>query len=32
MWSTPHNFVVIALTSPKNSGKYRSGFDDFYII
>jgi len=28
-WSKPHNFVVIDLTSPKNYGKYRSGFDDF---
>jgi len=31
-WSKPHNFVMIDLTSPKNCGKYRSGFDDFYII
>ena len=31
-WSKPHNFVVIDLTSPKNYGKYRSGFDDFHII
>jgi len=31
-WSKPHNFVVIDLTSPKNCGKYRSGFDNFYII
>jgi len=31
-WSQPHNFVVIDLTSPKNCGKYRLGFDDFYII
>jgi len=31
-WSKPHNFTVIDLTSPKNCGKYRSGFDDFYII
>jgi len=31
-WSKPHNFVVINLTSPKNCGKYRSGFDNFYII
>ena len=30
-WSKPHNFVVIDLTSPKNYGKYRSGFDNFYI-
>jgi len=32
-WSKPHNFVVIDLTSPpKHNGKFRSGFDDFYII
>jgi len=31
-WSKPNNFVVIDLTSPKNYGKYRSGFDNFYII
>jgi len=31
-WSKPHNFVVIDLTSPKNYGKFRSGFADFYII
>ena len=31
-WPKPHNFVVIDLTSPKNCGKYRSGFDNFYII
>ena len=31
-WLKPHNFVVIDLTSPKNCWKYRSGFDDFYII
>jgi len=31
-WSKPHNLVVIDLTSPKNCGRYRSGFDDFYII
>jgi len=31
-WSKPHNFVVIDLTSPKNYGKYRSVFADFYII
>ena len=31
-WSKPHNFFDIDLTSPKNYGKYRSGFDDFYII
>ena len=31
-WSKPHNFVVIDLTSPRHNGKFRSGFDDFYII
>jgi len=31
-WSKSHNFVVIALTSPKSCGKFRSGLDDFYII
>ena len=31
-WSKSHNFVVIDLISPKNYGKYRSGFDNFYII
>jgi len=30
--SKTHNFVVIDLTSPKNCGKYRSRFDEFYII
>jgi len=32
VWSKPHNFVVIDLTSSKNYGKYRLGFDDFYNI
>ena len=31
-WSKPHNFVEIDLTSSKNYGKYRSGFDDFFIV
>jgi len=31
-WPKPQNFVVIDLTSPKNCWKYRSGFDEFYII
>ena len=30
-WRQPHGFVVIDLTSHKLKGKYRSGFDDFYI-
>jgi len=32
VWSKPNNFVVIDLTSPKHNGKFRSGFDDFYVI
>jgi len=31
-WLKPHNFVVIDLTLSKNRGKYRSGFNDLYII
>jgi len=30
-WEKPHGFVVIDLTSKKDCGKYRSGFDEFYI-
>jgi len=30
-WEKPHGFVVIDLSSKKNSGKYRRGLDDFYI-
>jgi len=30
--SKPHNFVVTDLTSPKHNSKFKSGFDDFYII
>ena len=30
-WDRPHGFAVIDLTSKKNNGKYRSGFDYFYI-
>ena len=30
-WEQPHGFVVIDLTSEKFNGKYRSGFDNFYI-
>ena len=29
--STPHGFAVIDLTSKKDSGKYRQGFDNFFI-
>ena len=27
----PHGFAVIDLTSKKDAGKYRSGFDNFFI-
>ena len=30
-WDKSYGFVVIDLNSPKNCGKYRSGFDTFYI-
>ena len=30
-WERPHGFAVIDLTSKKDSGKYRSGFDNFFI-
>jgi hypothetical protein len=30
-WDQPHGFVVIDLTSKKHYGKYRCGFDIFYI-
>jgi hypothetical protein len=30
-WDRPYGFVVIDLSSKKNNGKYRSGFDNFYI-
>ena len=30
-WEQPHGFVVIDLTCKKNNGKYRCGFDNFYI-
>ena len=30
-WSQPHGFALIDLSSKKECGKYRSGFDDFYI-
>ena len=30
-WEKQHGFVIIDLTSKKNNGKYRSGFDEFYI-
>jgi hypothetical protein len=31
-WRQPHGFVTIDLTSDKRNGKYRVGFDLFYII
>ena len=30
-WVKPHSFAVIDLTSKKDSGKYRDGFDNFFI-
>ena len=30
-WEKQHGFVIIHLSSRKHDGKYRSGFDDFYI-
>ena len=30
-WEKPHGFAVIDLTSKKDSGKYRSGFDNLFI-
>ena len=30
-WDKPHGFAVIDLTSKKDSGKYRCGFDNFFI-
>ena len=30
-WAVQHGFVVIDLTSKKHNGKYRSGFNLFYI-
>ena len=30
-WEKPHGFMVIDLTNTKNNGKYRSGFDTFYM-
>ena len=32
VWLQPHNFVVIDLTSPNHNSKFRSGFDDFFIV
>ena len=30
-WEKQHGFEIIDLTSKKHNGKYRSGFDEFYI-
>ena len=30
-WEKLHGFAVIDLTSKKDEGKYRAGFDNFYI-
>ena len=30
-WEKPHGFTVIDLTSGKDAGKYRDGFDNFFI-
>ena len=30
-WEKQHGFVIIDLGSKKHHGKYRSGFDEFYI-
>jgi len=30
-WSKTHGFVVIDLSSKKENGKYRAGFDTFYV-
>ena len=30
-WDKPHGFAVIDLTSKKDAGKYRQGFDNFFI-
>ena len=30
-WEKQHGFVIIELSSKKHNGKYRRGFDEFYI-
>ena len=30
-WEKQHGFVIIDLSSKKHNGKYRSGFNEFYI-
>ena len=31
-WGKQHGFVIIDLSSKEHDGKYRSGFDEFYIL
>jgi len=31
-WDRSYGFVVIDLSSGKCNGKFRSGFDNFYIL
>ena len=31
-WEKPHGFAIIDLSSKKETGKYRGGFDNFFII
>ena len=31
-WEKPYGFAVIDLTSKKDAGKYRGGFDNFFYI
>jgi len=31
-WGKPHGFAVIDFISDKDTGKYRNGFNDFFII
>ena len=31
-WEKPQGFAVIDLTSKKDVGKYREGFDNFYSL
>ena len=30
-WEKQHGFVIIDLSSKKQNGKYRSGYDEFYV-
>ena len=31
VWEKQHGFLIIDVSSKKHKGKYRSGFDEFYI-